>query len=50
VRSGIQLWGEQFKESYSDVLDSPEKVADKVSNELRNELRQIVAPDKSTKS
>jgi len=49
VRSGIQLWGEQFKESYSDVLDCPEKVADKVSNELRNELRQIVAPDKSEK-
>ena len=46
VRSGIQLWGEQFKESYSDVLDCPEKVADKISNELR----QILAPDKSTKS
>jgi DNA-binding winged helix-turn-helix (wHTH) protein len=44
VRSGIQLWGEQFKESYSNVLDCPEKVADEISNELR----QIVAPDKST--
>src|SRR6266567_6235841 len=46
VRSGIQLWGEQFKEFYSDVLGCPERVADKISNELR----QILAPDKSTKS
>ena len=45
VRSGIQLWGEQFKESYSDALDCPEKVADKICNELR----QILAPDKSTR-
>jgi TolB-like protein len=46
VRSGFQLWGEQFKESYSDVLDCPEKVADKISNELRS----ILATDKSTTS
>ncbi len=46
VSNGSQLWGEQFKESYSDVLDCPEKVADKISNELR----QILAPDKSTRS
>jgi DNA-binding winged helix-turn-helix (wHTH) protein len=46
VGSGIQLWGEQFKEPYSDLFDCPEKVADKISNELR----QILAPDKSTRS
>ena len=46
VSNGSQLWGEQFKELYSDVLDCSEKVADKISNELR----QILAPDKSTRS
>jgi DNA-binding winged helix-turn-helix (wHTH) protein len=42
VRSGIQLWGEQFQESYSD-FDYPEKVADEISDELR----QILAPETS---
>jgi DNA-binding winged helix-turn-helix (wHTH) protein len=46
VRSGIQLWGEQFKEPYPDVLDCPEKVADAISNELR----QILAPEISRRS
>jgi DNA-binding winged helix-turn-helix (wHTH) protein len=43
VGSGIQLWGEQFREPYSDVLEHPEKVADKISYQLR----PILSPDLS---
>jgi DNA-binding winged helix-turn-helix (wHTH) protein len=35
VSTGSQLWGEQFKEHYSDVLQEPETLADKICNRLR---------------
>jgi len=44
VDDGTQLWGAQFKESYSVVLDHPEKLAD----EICDQLRPILAPNMST--
>src|SRR5207302_3005800 len=35
VSNGSQLWGEQFKEHYSDVLEEPETLADKICDRLR---------------
>jgi len=35
VSDGSQLWGEQVKEHYSDVLEDPETLADKICNRLR---------------
>jgi DNA-binding winged helix-turn-helix (wHTH) protein len=35
VSDGSQLWGEQFKEHYSDVLKEPETLADKICDRLR---------------
>src|SRR2546429_3406152 len=35
VCDGSQLWGEQFKEHYSDVLEDPETLADKICDRLR---------------
>ena len=35
VSTGSQLWGEQFKEHYSDVLEAPETLADKICDRLR---------------
>jgi DNA-binding winged helix-turn-helix (wHTH) protein len=35
VFDGSQLWGEQFKEHYSDVLEDPETLADKICDRLR---------------
>ncbi|HEV2730228.1 MAG TPA: winged helix-turn-helix domain-containing protein [Terriglobales bacterium] len=35
VSNGSQLWGEQFKEHYSDVLTEPETLADRISDRLR---------------
>jgi len=35
VDDGTQLWGAQFKELYSDVLDRPEKLADGICDQLR---------------
>jgi DNA-binding winged helix-turn-helix (wHTH) protein len=35
VCDGSQLWGEQFKEHYSDVLQEPEALADKICDRLR---------------
>jgi TolB-like protein len=35
VSTGSQLWGEQFKEHYSDVLKDPETLADKICDRLR---------------
>ncbi len=40
VCDGSQLWGEQFKEHYSDVLEDPETLADKICDRLR----PILAP------
>jgi DNA-binding winged helix-turn-helix (wHTH) protein len=40
VSDGSQLWGEQFKEHYSDVLENPETLADKICDRLR----PILAP------
>src|SRR5437870_3004686 len=40
VSNGSQLWGEQFKEHYSDVLEEPETLADKICDRLR----PILAP------
>jgi len=40
VSTGSQLWGEQFKEHYSDVLEDPETLADKICDRLR----PILAP------
>src|SRR5437667_1269689 len=40
VCDGSQLWGEQFKEHYSDVLEDPETLADKICDQLR----PILAP------
>ncbi len=40
VSNGSQLWGEQFKEHYSDVLEDPETLADKICDRLR----PILAP------
>src|SRR6266704_1905438 len=40
VSNGCQLWGEQFKEHYSDVLEDPETLADKICDRLR----PILAP------
>jgi len=40
VCDGSQLWGEQFKEHYSDVLQDPETLADKICDRLR----PILAP------
>ncbi len=40
VSTGSQLWGEQFKEDYSDVLKEPETLADKICDRLR----PILAP------
>ena len=40
VCDGSQLWGEQFKEHYSDVLQEPEALADKICDRLR----PILAP------
>jgi hypothetical protein len=34
VGNGIQLWGAQFKETYSDVLSRPEKAADRICDQL----------------
>jgi DNA-binding winged helix-turn-helix (wHTH) protein len=34
VFDGSQLWGEQFKEHYSDVLGEPETLADKICDRL----------------
>ena len=31
----VRLWGEQFKEHYSDVLKEPETLADKICDRLR---------------
>src|SRR3989454_12717517 len=33
VCDGSQLWGEQFKEHYSDVLEDPETLADKICDQ-----------------
>ena len=41
VCDGSQLWGEQFKEHYSDVLEDPETLADKICDQLR----PILAPN-----
>ena len=35
VDDGTQLWGAQFKEPYSDVLDRPERLADRICDQLR---------------
>jgi len=35
VSDGSQLWGEQFKEHYSDVLEDPEALADTICDRLR---------------
>jgi len=35
VSDGSQLWGEQFKEHYSDVLGEPETLANKICDRLR---------------
>ena len=35
VSDGSQLWGEQFKEHYSDVLGEPESLANKICDQLR---------------
>src|SRR5205809_7493590 len=35
VSNGSQLWGEQFKEHYSDVLEEPETLAGKFCDRLR---------------
>ena len=35
VSDGSRLWGEQFKEHYSDVLKEPETLADKICDRLR---------------
>src|SRR6266536_2184187 len=35
VCDGSQLWGEQFKEHYSDVLEDPGTLADKICDRLR---------------
>jgi DNA-binding winged helix-turn-helix (wHTH) protein len=43
VDDGTQLWGSQFKELYSDVLDHPEDLAD----EICAQLRPILAPNRS---
>src|SRR6266702_5340244 len=40
VCDGSQLWGEQFKEHYSDVLEDPGTLADKICDRLR----PILAP------
>ncbi len=40
VSTGSQLWGEQFKEHYSDALKEPETLADKICDRLR----PILAP------
>ena len=40
VCDGSQLWGEQFKDHYSDVLQEPEALADKICDRLR----PILAP------
>ncbi|PYV71927.1 MAG: hypothetical protein DMG97_14745 [Acidobacteria bacterium] len=40
VSTGSQLWGEQFKEHYSDALKEPEALADKICDRLR----PILAP------
>ena len=46
VDDGTQLWGAQFKEPYSDVLDRPEKLAD----EICDQLRPVLAPNMSTRA
>jgi len=43
VSTGSQLWGEQFKEHYSDVLEDPETLADKICDRLR----PILAPTRT---
>ncbi len=45
VSNGSQLWGEQFKEHYSDVLEDPETLADKVCDRLR----PILAPNANSR-
>jgi DNA-binding winged helix-turn-helix (wHTH) protein len=35
ISDGSQLWGEQFKEHYSDVLGEPETLANKICDRLR---------------
>src|SRR2546422_9975994 len=35
VSDGSQLWGEQFKEHYSDVLGEPETLTNKICDRLR---------------
>jgi len=35
VSDGSQLWGEQFREHYSDVLGEPESLANKICDRLR---------------
>jgi len=35
VSDGSQLWGEQFREHYSDVLAEPESLANKICDRLR---------------
>jgi TolB-like protein len=45
VSDGSQLWGEQFKEHYSDVLKEPETLADKICDRLQ----PILAPTANSK-
>ena len=42
VSNGSQLWGEQFKEHYSNVLEEPETLADKICDRLRPILARTV--------
>jgi len=43
VCDGTQLWGGQFKESYTDVLADPEKLADRICDQLRPILARKVS-------
>jgi len=43
VCDGTQLWAGQFKESYTDVLADPEKLADRICDQLRPILARKVS-------
>jgi DNA-binding winged helix-turn-helix (wHTH) protein len=50
VSDGSQLWGEQFKEHYSDVLKEPETLADKICDRLRPILARTANSKRNQRS
>lgn len=42
VEDGTQLWGAQFKESYTDVRGNPEKLVDLICSQLRPVLAAVI--------